>query len=856
MPDHIDPGAIPGDNLRPDMVDIAASEIKTIGDDVSDQGGVVVSTWQRLAHHYEAPEAATLFGVMDPVKTNAETFGSNVDQVSSALKTYAAEVEPIKAELAKIKADAYNFVASIAGGVEKTTYSRAGAIKTTVEWHEDQDSVDANNDLIRRVNAQMVLLWAAERKCANAIYDIIGFPHIEAATDSNPNGYGVTEIPDGAETPWGKTVERSESCGEKAASAVGHFVWDGVIVGGIWGTVEGLGTLTLGYNPQTGEWFSGDAYGAAWSNLGKLAVGLAVSSPLTMSLIAKMPGPAGNFLRDCQMTVVNAGKGLIAWDKWKDDPAAAAGEATFNIASIIIPVGAATAPVRTSASTAGAAIRTAAKIIDVADPTSALIKVGTAGAKIATPAIADLVKSVDLSKIDLGKLDAAGKIDVPEAPKIDMPKVEVPSVSKSDMTLDTPNTANTVDVPVRTVDTAVTVPAREPALVGAGGDSVVHIGDGPVAHSGGTPTLDDSVVNTGDAPVGGSTDRPTLDDSVVHTGDTGPTRGSPPTLDDSVVDTGDTGPTRGSPPILDDSVVHTGDTGHTDGAAGSSGTTDAGSDAPLPSGGGGGTDGPTDGNTGGTHDGHGGGGKEWDSSQGDPVHSDADHGPGFTRTDDSDVKIDPDYGQPRPDHGGLANEKLPPKLEDLPQDVRKLVLDPQAPFGRDAAGDPYSREDFEARYVKENGDFRYPDNDGAVKDRRLEFSDVGEFQKHYGNVLDRFGDEGGRYFSPDGTPYEARALPPDSLGKAYLRMRLAGELPPGWRIEVSEVAPAFGRDGGGLQIRILDAKDQAMRMSELEEQGIVKQIRDLGRPADYLQPLAGTLANAPDWDSTNAQDDH
>jgi hypothetical protein len=816
MPDHIDPGAIPGDNLRPDMVDIAASEIKTIGDDVSDQGGAVVSTWQRLAHHYEAPEAATLFGVMDPVKTNAETFGSNVDQVSSALKTYAAEVEPIKAELAKIKADAYNFVASIAGGVEKTTYSRAGAIKTTVEWHEDQDSVDANNDLIRRVNAQMVLLWAAERKCANAIYDIIGFPHIEAATDSNPNGYGVTEIPDGAETPWGKTVERSESCGEKAASAVGHFVWDGVIVGGIWGTVEGLGTLTLGYNPQTGEWFSGDAYGAAWSNLGKLAVGLAVSSPLTMPLIATMPGPAGNFLRDCQMTVVNAGKGLIAWDKWKDDPAAAAGEATFNIASIIIPVGAATAPVRTSASTAAAAIRTAAKIIDVADPTSALIKVGTAGAKIATPAIADLVKSVDLSKIDLGKLDAAGKIDIPEAPKIDMPKVEVPSVSKSDMTLDTPNTANTIDVPVRTVDTAVTVPAREPALVGAGGDSVVHIGDGPVAHSGGTPTLDDSVVDTGDSPVGGSTDRPTLDDSVVHTGDTG----------------------------------------HTDGAGGSSGTTDAGSDAPPASGGGGGTDGPTDGNTGGTHDGHGGGGKEWDPSQGDPVHSDADHGPGFTRTDDSDVKIDPDYGQPRPDHGSLADEKLPPKLEDLPQDVRKLVVDPQAPFGRDAAGHPYSREDFEARYVKENGDFRYPDNDGAVKDRRLEFSDVGEFQKHYGNVLDRFGDEGGRYFSPDGTPFEARALPPDSLGKPYLRMRLAGELPPGWRIEVSEVAPAFGRDGGGLQIRILDAKDQAMRMSELEEQGIVKQIRDLGQPADYLQPLAGTLANAPDWDSTNAQDDH
>jgi hypothetical protein len=473
MPDHIDPSAIPGDNLRPDMVEIAAGEIKSIGDDVSGQGGVVVSTWQRLANHYEAPEAGTLFGVMDPVKTNAETFDNNVDRVSSALSTYAAEVEPIKAELARIKAEAYAFVASIAGGVEKTTFSRAGAINTTMEWHEDQDSVDANNDLIRRVNAQMVLLWAAERKCANAIYDIIGFPHIEAASDSNPNGYGVTEIPDGAETPWGKTVERSESCGEKAVNAVGSFVWDGVIVGGIWGTVEGLGTLVLGYNPQTGEWFDGDAYGAAWSNLGKLAIGLAVTGPLTAPLVAALPGPAGSFLRDCQMTVVNAGKGLIAWDKWKDDPAAAAGEATFNVASIVIPVGAATAPVRTSASTAAAAIRTAAKIIDVVDPASALIKVGTAGARVAIPAISDLVKSIDLSKIDLGNLDAAGKIDIPEGPKIDAPKVEVPAVSQSDMTLDTPNTASVADVPVRTVEAAATVPVREPALVGPGASSTL-----------------------------------------------------------------------------------------------------------------------------------------------------------------------------------------------------------------------------------------------------------------------------------------------------------------------------------------------------------------------------------------------
>ena len=775
MPDPIDASAIPGDNLRPDMVDIAASEIETIGDDVSDQGGMVVTTWQRLAQHYEAPEAATLFGVMDPVKTNAETFGSNVDRVSSALKTYAAEVEPIKAELAKIKADAQNFVVAIAGGVEKTTYSRAGAITTNVEWHEDQDSVDANNDLIHRVNAQMILLWAAERKCANAIYDIIGFPHIEAATEDNPNGYGVNEIPDGAETPWGKTVERTESCGEKAVNSVGHFVWDGVIVGGIWGTVEGLGSLTLGYNPQTGEWFDGSTYGAAWSNLGKLAVGLTVSSLPGALMVASMPGPAGNFLRDCQMTVVDAGKGLLAWDKWKDDPAAAAGEAVFNVASILVPAGAATAPVRTSASTAAAAIRTTAKIIDVVDPASALIKVGTAGARIAMPAIADLVKSIDLTKLDLGNLDAAGKIDIPELPKIDTPRVEVPSVSNSDITLDTPNSVGAADVPVRPVDTAATVPVREPVLVGTGGDSVVHIGDGG------------SVGGSGGASDGGLT-------------------------------------------------------------GGSGGTHDAGCAGPdtPASGGGGGIDGPTD-PTGGSHDGLG-GGREWHPSEGDPVLSDADYGPGFTRTDDSNVTIDPDYGQPMADHGALRDEFLPPRPEDLPQDVRELVTDPEAPFGRDAADHPYSREDWEARYVDEAGNLRYPDNDGAVKGHRLEFTDVDEFQNHYGDVLDRFGDEGGRYFSPDGTPFEARSLPPGSLQQPYLKMRLSDELPPNWKIEISEVAPAFGRDGGGLQIRILDGNGQAMRMSELQDLKIVKKVDDSGWPPDWPRPAGGTTPHYPGWD--------
>ena len=196
----------------------------------------------------------------------------------------------------------------------------------------------------------------------------------------------------------------------------------------------------------------------------------------------------------------------------------------------------------------------------------------------------------------------------------------------------------------------------------------------------------------------------------------------------------------------------------------------------------------------------------------------------------------------------MRDEFLPPRPEDLPQDVRELVTDPEAPFRRDAAGHPYSREDWEARYVDEAGNLRYPDNDGGVKGHRLEFTDFDEFQNHYGDVLDRFGDEGGRYFSPDGTPFEARSLPPGSLQQPYLRMRLSGELPPNWKIEVSEVAPAFGRDGGGLQIRILDGNGQAMRMSELQDLGIVKKVDDSGWPADWPRPDGSPTPHYPGWD--------
>ena len=52
------------------------------------------STWRGLGAHYEAPEAAQLFTVMDPVEAKARDFGDAVQQVAVVLTAYAERDPP------------------------------------------------------------------------------------------------------------------------------------------------------------------------------------------------------------------------------------------------------------------------------------------------------------------------------------------------------------------------------------------------------------------------------------------------------------------------------------------------------------------------------------------------------------------------------------------------------------------------------------------------------------------------------------------------------------------------------------------------------------------------------------------
>lgn len=461
MSGPIDPSAIPGDDLHPDAIEAAADGMTTDANTIRDAGADVVSSWRGLGGCYQAPEAETLFAVMDPVETNARDFADDLAAVATALRTFAADIRPIKTGLANVRADAWDFRDTIA---------------SNDEWDYDQDLVDQNTDLVRRVNALQVQLWEAERTCANAIRALYGAAPWHAMTsEDDPLGYGIDEIPTDAEMPWGSEVQRRDHCPKSAAVGVKRFVWDGVVVDGIWGTVTGLGML-VGIDGTGWHW---DTMRDSWVGMGSL-IGYANGEWSW--------GNAGN-------AWLGLGKGLISWDTWSEDPARAAGGAVFNVATILIPAGAAVSGSKGAATAAGTASRVStwlargARIVDLTDPVALTIR----GARLVLPKIDDLLVGMrgaleglsthitvpDIPVTALDDVAVPGLDDLPttgldDLPAIHTPDVDLPPVRTPD--LDVPK----VDVP----DVDIPVRAPEPVRVGGGPDTTT-VPDAP--HTPGTP---------------------------------------------------------------------------------------------------------------------------------------------------------------------------------------------------------------------------------------------------------------------------------------------------------------------------------------------------------------------------------
>lgn len=105
-----------------------------------------------------------------------------------------------------------------------------------------------------------------------------------------------------------------------------------------------------------------------------------------------------------------------------------------------------------------------------------------------------------------------------------------------------------------------------------------------------------------------------------------------------------------------------------------------------------------------------------------------------------------------------------------------------------------------------------------------------------GQRIDRFGSEFGGYLSPEGTPYEARGIPPQSLDSTsvpatcnYSRYRVLQAIP----VYSGPIAPALGQPGFGLQYvldsSIFPGNPSGLNVGYLVANGYLARITPTGR---------------------------
>ena len=209
----------------------------------------------------------------------------------------------------------------------------------------------------------------------------------------------------------------------------------------------------------------------------------------------------------------------------------------------------------------------------------------------------------------------------------------------------------------------------------------------------------------------------------------------------------------------------------------------------------------------------------------DPVHSHEPSGDGWYRLPDE--AIDPHYGEPLSEHWDFTDNPADPSKID--RGVAKFIHDPEAPFGRDPQGHAYTEQQYAERFNKlgDKGEHwgNFPRNDGALPGTRVAYTNPVDYLRDYSPLLDRVGKNSGKYLAvmQDGQPasWEQRALHVNSLRDPY-RAYTFGDLPDGWTIEVSEVAPGVGQPGGSLQVRIFDDEGEARRIAELTRIGVLR----------------------------------
>lgn len=765
--DLIKPDMIPGDDIDPAAIAGSATGFSTAGTAVAEKGAAVVTQWAALSGVYVAPESPELLDVMNPVSVDSAALGQTFTSVSKIIADFADQVAPLKTRLAAIREEARAFVARVSGGV------------TVDIWDGDHPAYEAGilSFMVTDFSdmGPQTISWREHKPSVQENADLIQRVNAEAAaldqvradcvnainalrTDQCMAGvvpYTAADLnAEGVTLPWGAATEGDRSCSESTDAAIVDFGkgFGGAVVG----SVEGLGAL-FSYNAATGNWGDGDMAGKAWSGLGMLGAGLVLAGPvsITAGLVPQKNVP--EWLHGTQDFINGSQEQLLAGVKGMVASDQWAENPAGALGATTFNIGSFFIP--------GAGVAAGgAKVASIGGKAGLVVahaaEVVLPGVNVASRGTMSLTLHAGQGMTVLGdaaRLNLAGGASMGRA-----------SLAQAMHSLADQIPTVRIEPGFAAVTPDGAVFGAPPRLAigepGSGGHTLHTIAD----------RVDAPLVDAAVPPAAGHVDTP-----VAVPGQVADT-----TAGNAHNDVSDVLPDDGSAPH---SVDPSGPSGVADGTGDLSHATDPATSF-----------------------------QDRIDARTDPIHLDASVGEGWQRVaDDPVTPKDLHYGETLPASG----QSTYPVETPVNEKTFDLIDDPQAPYGREPDGTPLSQSAYDSRYVFSNGHDNYPPNSGAVRGTRVVYDDYAALQRDYGTSVDRIGYPGGTYLGlrVDGIspPFEARSLPISSLGKPFATYDLTGSLPPGWKIEVSEIAPAVGRAGGGVQVRYIDANGESVPVTDL-----------------------------------------
>lgn len=114
------------------------------------------------------------------------------------------------------------------------------------------------------------------------------------------------------------------------------------------------------------------------------------------------------------------------------------------------------------------------------------------------------------------------------------------------------------------------------------------------------------------------------------------------------------------------------------------------------------------------------------------------------------------------------------------------------------------------------GRWRYPEDNGAEGIQEIDSGHVRFFAP--GAIFDRFGDEYGKFISPEGALFGQRALPPSALDGGYHRYVVLRPLDSNiGYARISRIARAFEQEGGAIQLQLPDSVRALLKSKHIKE---------------------------------------